>query len=333
MDVLTQALLGGNVAMAGARKGDRVVALVTGMVAGLLADADVFIRSSQDPLLTLDFHRHFTHSLVFIPTGALIAALLCWLLFRKHDFRRLYVFALLGYAFSGVLDACTSYGTHLLWPFSDERIAWYIISIVDPVFTLALIMGAVIAFWRNSPGPARAALLCCLAYLSLANWQLSRAETQAQQLAESRGHSASQMLVKPTLGNILLWRSIYRHQERYYVDAIRVGLTENRVYAGDSVAAASIEQDFAAFAPGSTHYRDILRFQHFSDGYIAFAPGSDKVLGDVRYSMSPTSVDPLWGIVLDADNPDAHVDYRFFREQDADSRHRFLQMVLGKNPA
>ena len=135
MDLLTQGLLGSVLALSAANKNESRSAALTGFAAAVVADADVLIGSSGDPLMNLEFHRHFTHSLVFIPAGALIAALLLWPLLRKRlEFRRIYLYALLGYATSGLLDACTSYGTHLLWPFNDERIAWSIIAIIDPAF-------------------------------------------------------------------------------------------------------------------------------------------------------------------------------------------------------
>ena len=89
MDLLTQGLLGGAVAQAGAPPHETRAATAVGLLAGLLPDADTLIRSPNDPLLFLDFHRHFTHSLVFIPVVALIAALLAWpVLKRRVAFRR-----------------------------------------------------------------------------------------------------------------------------------------------------------------------------------------------------------------------------------------------------
>lgn len=78
MDLLTQGLLGGVLAQSVARKEEKKLATLVGIAAGLLADADVLISSSSDPLLNIEYHRHFTHSLLFIPFGAAIAlALLC----------------------------------------------------------------------------------------------------------------------------------------------------------------------------------------------------------------------------------------------------------------
>ena len=89
-------------------------------------DLDVLIRSSHDPLLFLEYHRQFTHSLFFIPVGALICALAFYPVTRRAlSFRETWILSALGYATHGLLDACTTYGTLLLWPFSQERFAWH----------------------------------------------------------------------------------------------------------------------------------------------------------------------------------------------------------------
>ena len=166
MDIVTQGLLGGLVAQASSEKAELRIATTAGFAAGLLADIDALIGSAEDPLLNIEFHRHFTHSLIFIPIGGLLAAFILWpFLRRRLTFGRLYFFSLLGYATHGLLDATTSYGTQLLLPFSDERIAWRIIAIVDPAFSLILII-AIIFGWRNRKAlNARAGLLLAAGYL------------------------------------------------------------------------------------------------------------------------------------------------------------------------
>ena len=93
-----------------------------------------------------------THSLIFIPIGSLICALVFYYLFARRwqiSFKLTYLFCLLGYATHGLLDACTSYGTQLLWPFSTERISWNTISIVDPLFTLPLFVLVIIGLKKT----------------------------------------------------------------------------------------------------------------------------------------------------------------------------------------
>src|SRR5699024_2498684 len=111
------------------------MAALTSAAAAMLPDVDVFLGNSADPLLNLELHRQFTHSLIFIPAGALVAALLLWWLVKKKlTFKETYLFSLLGYATGGITDIFPSYGVQLLWPFTDERLSWNLISVFDPLF-------------------------------------------------------------------------------------------------------------------------------------------------------------------------------------------------------
>ena len=133
MDPLSQASLGASLSQSFAKdKSKQFSALVIGALAGMAPDLDVLIRSTENPILFLEFHRQFTHSLIFIPFGALICALVFYSVlssgwFKKQwptarlSFIQVYLFSFLGYATHGLLDACTSYGTQLFWPFSTER--------------------------------------------------------------------------------------------------------------------------------------------------------------------------------------------------------------------
>jgi inner membrane protein len=330
MDVLTQGLVGGVLAQSLARKNEKKIATLVGVLAGLLADADILIRSSSDPLLNIEYHRHFTHSLVFIPLGAAIAMLLLWPFVRRHlSARRLYLFSLAGYSMSGVLDAFTSYGTHLFWPFSDERVALNIISIVDPVFTLILLVTLLTGLRLGYRKVAYAGLVLSMMYLGMGFVQLQRAGQLAEDLRNKRGHLTMQSMVKPTLANLVLWRSVYIHEDRIHVDAIRVGLFDaGRVIEGESVALFSFDRDLPQLDESSVLYRDIVRFRSFSDGYVALDPVQTNVLGDIRYSMLPVSARPLWGIVIDPDRPQVHADYRFFRDSSPSVRETFLNLLL-----
>jgi inner membrane protein len=330
MDILTQGLLGGVLAQSVAKKEETKLATLIGVIAGLLADADIFIYSSNDPLLNIEFHRHFTHSLFFVPFGAAIAMVLLWPFLRKRiSLGRLYLFSLMGYSLSGVLDACTSYGTHLFWPFSDERVAFNIISIIDPIFTLVLFITLLMTLRVKRRPVARFGLLLAVGYMSLGYVQLQRAQNVAADLIASRGHQSIQHIVKPTIANLLLWRSVYIHQDRIYVDAVRVGMfAKNKIIEGQSVEKFSLTQHLPNLKPSSVLYKDIQRFNAFSDGFVAFDPSHKNILGDIRYSMLPTSTNPLWGIVINNTKPQEHADYKFFRDGSKSVREKFMTMLM-----
>lgn len=333
MDIFTQGLLGGVLAQSVAKKEETKLATFIGVIAGVLADADIFIYSSNDPLLNIEFHRHFTHSLFFIPLGAAIAMAFLWPFLRnKISIKRLYLYSLLGYSMSGLIDACTSYGTHLLWPFSDERIAFNVISIVDPVFTLILLVVLVSTLRIKHQRIAHVGLLLGASYMSLGYVQLQRAQSIAEDLIASRGHETVQHIVKPTLANLILWRSAYVYENRIYVDAVRLGaFSESQIIEGESVEQFSFSQHLPRLSASSILYQDIKRFSAFSDGYIAYDPTQNNVIGDIRYSMLPTTTTPLWGIVINKEQPQAHADYQFFRDTSKNVRKKFMNMLLGSN--
>jgi inner membrane protein len=330
MDLLTQGLLGSALSISIAQERHIRLACGVGMVAGLLADADVLIASGSDPLLAVEFHRHFTHSVFFIPFGALIAAGLLWPLLRKRlAFGRLYLYCLAGFSLSGLLDACTSYGTHLFWPLSDARISFHLISIVDPVFTAILLLAVLLAWRYRKVWVVYIGLALCSAYLVLGYVQLQRATGMARDLALAREHRIERLVVKPTLGNLLLWRSTYISGNTIYVDALRAGVSSRKVYTGDSVALFVPERDAKEIPTDSVLYKDILRFRRFADGYIAMDPEIPHLLGDMRYSILPTALNSLWGITLDFEHPGRHAHYGFYRVNTREVRARFWSMLKG----
>ena len=137
MDPISQGTVGVAFAQSSASKNNILKISLIGLIAGFAPDADVVIKSSTDPILFLEYHRQFSHSLIFIPFGALIVAILFFPFFKSSlDFKQIYLASFLGYLTHGILDACTSYGTLLYWPFSNERITWNNISIVDPILTI-----------------------------------------------------------------------------------------------------------------------------------------------------------------------------------------------------
>lgn len=334
MDILTHGLLGGTLAQSCSRKGEARAATTTGFLAALLADADALIQSSTDPLLTLEYHRQFTHSLIFIPAGALLVALILWPAFKAFGhplgFRRVYLYALLGCATSGLLDACTSYGTHLLWPFTGERVAWSIVPIFDPLFSLILGTAMLLGLrWRKTL-PARIGLLLAAVYLSIGWFQHQRAEHAMHATILQRGHEAVKLTVKPTMGNLLLWRSIYRANGIYHIDAVRVGPSGSvRIYPGNTVRAFDLPRDLPALSPASVLHQDIRRFEFFSDNYLALHPEDQGLLGDVRYAMLPTSTRPLWGIRLDLQHPEAHAQFETARRISRQEIEQFIGMLGG----
>ena len=257
--------------------------------------------------------------------------MLLWPFLNKTlTFQRLYLFTFLGVLLAGFLDACTSYGTHLFWPFSDERISWSIISIVDPVFTLLLIVPLIIALIKYNPQFARAGLALAGLYLMFGVVQHHRAYEHAQELVVQRGHQAERLLAKPTIGNLVLWRSVYLAEDQIYADGIRVGIfSGNKIYTGESLPLLNPDS-INTLPHNSRAMQDLKRFSNFSDGWIAIHPDKPDYIGDLRYSMLPTSTMPLWGIRVDRQQPDAPLQFVTERTFTPGMRQDFIKMLLGR---
>ena len=315
MDPLTQGVVGTTAAQLVSRKQVKVAAAVIGFFSGMAADLDVLITSSTDPLLFLEFHRHFTHAIVFIPVGALLCTLAFRALFRrwfkanKVNFKETYLFSFAGYATHAVLDACTTYGTQLFWPFSDARIAWNNVSVIDPLFTLPLLVVIFFATLKRSTKAAYIGAIYAFVYLGLGVIQGQRAEVVAYELALQRGHTPKNLSVKPSMANIIVWKSVYEFNGQYYVDAVRV-LGDSKIYQGTSTEKLDLDKHFNWLQRGSQQAADIERFRWFSNQHLGLDPNNKNRIIDIRYSLIPNQVTGMWGIVLsESKNSTEHVEW------------------------
>ena len=331
MDPVTQGAFGAIFAQTISEKKKILFGSIVGCCAGLAPDLDIFIRSASDPLLKLEYHRQFTHSLVFIPIGALIVTFFLRILFKKYlSWGEMYFFSLLGFATHGLLDACTSYGTQLLWPFSDERISWNYISVVDPFLTIPVILAIIFAIIMKNKYLTLFGILYILIYLTFGAIQENRAEFVGKFIANLRGHNGKNLTVKPSLGNLFLWKTIYEDSGFYYVDAVRL-FANSESCQGTKIKKLDLLNDFSELDKKSQQYKDIKRFNWFSQGYLG--KGIDEnIITDVRYSAVPNEVDGLWGIRINLNKPASdHIDWVVNRRNYSEKWKRFFDLLLGKN--
>jgi len=330
MDPLSQGMLGSVGATQASQTKHLGIATLLGFASGLTPDLDILIKSATDPLIALEYHRQFTHSLVYIPLGGLLCAVLFYFLFaRKHlSFKQTYLFCTLGIATHALLDAFTTYGTQLFWPFSDMRVAFNTISIIDPLFTLPLLLLIVINLKFKRRLIAVATLVWALFYLSLGFIQRERAEAAGWALANERGLEVTKLEAKPSFANLLVWKIVTSTQEKYYVDAIKVGRSGTAVFEGASVQKFDIDRDLPWLDKSSQQAKDIERFRWFSNGYLAMSPTQENTIIDMRYSMLPNEVKGLWGIRLDPNaNPEQHIEYIESTERSPKTFKQLWQMI------
>lgn len=177
MDSLTHLFAGAAIAAAIAPPAHRRAALLAGAALNSLPDLDVLpLLLSDDPVVRMTWHRAATHSLLVLPW----LGLLLWAWFRARGGRVaqaprrwfwIFQCALVSHP---LLDAFTVYGTQLLWPLPLPPVMWSSLFIIDPLFTLPLLLGCVVAWFARGRLIATRALVLALslggAYLG---WSLA----------------------------------------------------------------------------------------------------------------------------------------------------------------
>ena len=205
--------LGACVAAACVPRGHRRKALVAGAMLGTLPDLDVFIDFG-DVVRNFTYHRGFSHSLLVLPG----VAVLIWLALRRWwapvgEAPRQWLLAIsLALLTHPLLDAHTAYGTQLFWPLAVTPTSWSTIFIIDPLYTLPLLVGVVaVSVWRSQPGATRAlvaALALSTAYLGWTWIGKTIVERHARQSLASAGIEYTAMFTTPAPLNSLLWRVV-----------------------------------------------------------------------------------------------------------------------------
>lgn len=331
MDPCSQAVLGASLSSSFAEKKNIKFASFFGAVGGLFPDSDIFIRSAVDPLLSVEYHRNFTHSLFFAPVGGLLVTIFLYFFFKeKISLSKIFIFSFLGVLTHGFLDSCTSYGTSLLWPFSDTRISWNIISIIDPIFTSVLIISIISALIYKSKYVARIGLFMAMLYLVFGVFQYKQVENFIFKIAEQRNHNVEKILLNPTIGNNILWRTLYKSNGKYYIGAVHMpAFSDSNFKNGEVIDVIDENTIFPELGIDSVQRIDIKRFSHFSQGFIYLHPKYNNVIADLRYGTLPYDSNSLWGIEIDLDNENNHVKFKNLRNFNDDHYDEFWSLLNG----
>ena len=290
MDSITQIVLGGAIAAAIAPAHHRRAALLAGAALGTLPDLDSIPISlfTDDPIALMTVHRSFSHSLFVLP----LVGWLIWWLFRRYGKGRVaesparWFWAMqLALVTHPLLDAFTVYGTQLLWPLPSTPVMWSSVFIIDPGYTLWLLVACLIAWIAPAKPMAQRALVAGLA-LSTAylGWSLlakAAVEREADLALASLGLQDAPRFSVPMPFNTLLWR-VVAMTPTGYVEGQRSLVADRgamvfRGYPSNTQALAE-----AGAIPA------VQRLQWFNRGFMRSQVQDEKlVLSDLRMGMEP----------------------------------------------
>lgn len=296
MDPLTQGALGAACAQAALGNRDKHTPWLVGALAGMAADLDVLLRFSQQPLSTEIWHRQFSHSLTFIPLGGLLVTLCLMLMpYFRLRWRLVLIAALIGYATHGLLDAFTSYGTVLLWPWDYRRISWDIVAIIDPVFTLPLIAGTWWSVQYQERKMALYSLIFATLFLCFNAIQHQRALNSMYQFSNHQKLPLTNIRAMPALASSTSWRAIAKQGSCIVIADVKTPLWgPNTVQPVAKLPAFYNHMLSINLGPQQRH--DLAIFSWFADNYLIVAHQNPLTVVDGRYTTGTQPLWALWGI-------------------------------------
>jgi inner membrane protein len=292
VDSVTQFFLGA--AVAGAITGKRR-ALLYGAALGTLPDLDVLVHFS-DPIDRLTLHRTASHSLLVL---SLLAPVLLWLALKLDKVLRVQTSAergrwLLAFWLALIthplLDYTTIYGTQLFWPLDRMPLGTGHMFIIDPLYTVPLIIG-VLWHWRRTWRGSVLAVLLSSAYLSL-GW-FTQQMSYARVLADLGPMQPQQkLLVTAAPLTIFMHRAVLRepggYREAYLSLIADHGPLRWQQFASDDTLIATLTADPHA-------QKSWARLARFSHGFVALKQvevqgQTHLIASDLRMGSAPNYV-------------------------------------------
>jgi len=322
MDSISQATLGAAIGetLLGRKVGNKAV--LWGAVAGTLPDLDVLAYPLMDQIAQLGWHRGPSHAFFYLTVAAPVMG---WLISRIHrsqtvSWRRWTLLVYLAFITHVLLDAFTVYGTQWFRPFSDWPVGFDSISIVDPLYTLPLLISVIVVLFFRYTSPLRRrivgiGLMLSTLYLGTTVATKFHVNDVAEVNFDAQGIDAERYITTPTLFNTILWRITAEADDGFYVGY------HSLLDKDDDIEFHYLPQNDSLLLPlAGTDALQRLRW--FSRGYYVVSEVDGRIhLADIRFGtldagqpesrrfvfewqVEPSAVKPKRGKITKLDFPD-----------------------------
>jgi len=259
-------------------------AALWGGIAGTLPDLDALIDFG-DAVSNMTHHRAESHGLFFV---TLAAPLLAWVANRVHGgdglFGRWCVALWLALFTHPLLDALTIYGTQLLQPFSEHPYAVGSMFIIDPLYTLPLLIGLGVALARRQHAGLRAntvGLAVSSLYLTWSVLAQAHVEQIVRAQLAQQGQSGAAFFVTPTPFNTVAWRIVVMRDDGH-ADGFYSFFDADRHIEFDAFASQR------ALAPQLGNNPALRRMAWFTHGFYSLREVQGRaILADLRMGQEP----------------------------------------------
>ncbi|MGY8904946.1 MAG: metal-dependent hydrolase [Burkholderiales bacterium] len=285
MDSLSQLVLGAAVGVAVmGRRTALWKAALWGGICGTLPDLDAFVDQG-DAIRNMTLHRAHSHALFYLTLLSLpLAAAIARLHRQWQELRYWWLAVWLALITHPLLDWMTVYGTQLGRPFTTEPFGLGSIFIIDPLYTLPLLVGVVAALRLPVARALRwntAGLVLSTSYLLWSALVQQHVTGIARQALAAQGLSSTQLLVTPTPLNTVAWRILAispdgYHEGFYALTDASQAVTFTRFARG---------QELAPVLAGNAGAQSLAAFSH---GFYKLSEKAGQVyITDLRMGQEP----------------------------------------------
>jgi len=282
MDSFTQIVLG--IATAELCAGEKLhrKTFLYGAILGTIPDLDVIVGLFLDDVAGVAIHRGLSHSLLFF---LLLSPLLGWIIsrleYKRINFKGATILAFWCLLTHVILDLFTSWGTQVLWPL-PHRIAIKTIFVIDPLYTLPLLISLIVA-WRTTAVASRRKLVLRGAYVSSLYLMLTcvlklYALQQFKNALDEQQIASTNLIVKPTAFNCILWNANVATTDAYY-------LGDYSLFDSKPITFVRYEKD-AALSKQLEGNQDFETLKRVSEGwFIVTRKDSTYYFNDLRFGL------------------------------------------------
>ena len=121
-----------------------------------------------------------------------------------------------------LLDSCTTFGTQLFQPFSDFRVGFNIISVVDPIYTIPFLLCVILAAWQLRHHPWRrwfnwAGILLSSAYLLFTYYHKTQVNDAFEESLAEKEIEYERYMTSPTIFNNILWNCVAEGEKDFHM--------------------------------------------------------------------------------------------------------------------
>lgn len=131
-------------------------------------------------------------------------------LVEEVSLKRWYLFFFLALLTHTLLDCFTTYGTQLFLPFTNARVAWDTVHVVDPFYTLPFMICLIVAMFLKRSSKKRikwayGGLLISSIYLLMTFYNKSQIRSSFEEQLIQEGIEYKRIFTTPTFFNNILW--------------------------------------------------------------------------------------------------------------------------------